>query len=104
VAAAREEEVAAMEEWHVWDEVPITQCFKATGKRPLGGRWVDVNKGDRAHPNVRSRWVAKDIAFYKTDDFFAATPPLEALRLIMSEAASQSDEAGKELGLMLLDA
>ena len=93
-----------MEEWVVWEEVPIERCLKATGKRPLGGRWVDVNKGDRTHPDIRSRWVAKDIAYYKTDAFFAATPPLEALRLIMSEASSQSPRVGKELNLMLLDA
>ena len=53
---------------------------------------------------MRCRWVAKDIARYKTDAFFAATPPLDALRLIMSEAASQGSRPGSELCLMLLDA
>ena len=55
--------------------------------------WVDCNKGDLRQPDVRSRWVAKDIAFYKSDEFFAATPPLEAMRLILSEAASQGPPA-----------
>ena len=80
VAEAREEEVSTMEEWEVWDEVPISQCHAETGRGPLGGRWVDCNKGDKTLPDVRSRWVAKDIAFHKSDEFFAATPPLEAMR------------------------
>jgi len=104
VAVAREEEVSVMEEWQVWEEVPVAECFKATGKRPLGGRWVDCNKGDQQKPDVRSRWVAKDIARYKSDEFFAATPPLEAMRLIVSEAASQGEKQGSELKVMLLDA
>ena len=83
VAEAREEEVSMMEDWEVWLEVPVARCNKATGKRPLGGRWVDHNKGDHSHPDIRCRWVAKDIATYKTDAFFAATPLLEALRLIL---------------------
>eukprot|EP00969_Alexandrium_andersonii_P142272 6289962-Alexandrium_andersonii.AAC.1 len=31
-------------------------------------------------PNVRSRYAAKDIAFYKDDSLFAATPHLESSR------------------------
>ena len=59
-----------------------------TGKRPLGSRWVDVNKGDHSSPDVRSRLVAQEIAFHRNDDFYAATPPLEALRMLLSIAAS----------------
>ena len=104
VAAAREEEVSVMEEWEVWEEVPISECLSVTGRKPLGGRWVDCNKGDLRQPDVRSRWVAKDIAFSKSTEFFAATPPLEAMRLILSEAASQGAAPGQELKVMLLDA
>ena len=93
-----------MEDWQFWEEVPVSQSFKETGKKPLGGRWVDCNKGDQKQPDVRSRWVAKDIARYKTAEFFAATPPLEAMRLIVSEAASQGEAPGNELKIMLLDA
>ena len=31
---------------------------------------------------------------YETDEFFAATPPLEALRMILSEAATVAPPAG----------
>ena len=41
-------------------------------------RWVDINKGDDANPDYRSRWVAKETKFSKDEDFFAATPLQEA--------------------------
>ena len=107
VRAAREEEVSVMEapEWHVWDVVDEREALRVTGKKPLKGRWVDTNKGDRENPQIRSRWCAKEVATYKTDAFFASTPPLEAMRLIMSEAATtRSGRRGEELKLMLLDA
>ena len=93
-----------MESWRVWDEVPLQQCWGVTGKAPLGGRWVDSNKGDRTAHDIRSRWVAKDIAFHKSDAFFSVTPPLEAMRPLLSEAASQGNRAEQALKVMLLDA
>ena len=50
---------------------------------------MDHNKGDTENPKVRSRWVAKDIAKWKDDSMFAATPPLEALRLLLSDLATR---------------
>ena len=41
VAAAKEEEVAAMEGvWDVWGVAPVAEAWQATGRRPIGGRWV----------------------------------------------------------------
>ena len=60
-----------------------------------------MNKGDAASPMVRCRYVAKEIAYTRDDDFFAATPPLEALRLLISHAASN---IAKNLKLMVMDA
>ena len=53
VHAARQEELVFMWNWKVWDVVPIAECRQKTGRAPLGGRWVDVNKGDRANPDIR---------------------------------------------------
>ena len=104
VAAAKEEEVTAMEGvWNVWGVVPVAEAWKATGRKPIGGRWVCCNKGDRENPDIRARWCAKEVATYKSDAFFAATPPLEAMRLILSEAASRGRK-GQELKVQLLDA
>jgi len=95
--AARWEEIEFMGDWKVWDEVDIEECRRATGKGPIGGRWVDHNKGDSKCLNVRSRYVAQEVAKYKDESLFAATPPLEALRLMISEAATRGKVEKKML-------
>ena len=59
----------------------------ATGRPPIGVRWVDTNKGDRARPNYRARLVAKEYRVEARPDLFAATPPTECMRLLASKAA-----------------
>ena len=88
VAAARNEEIEFMESWGVWEVRPVEECMQRTGKKPIGGRWVDHNKGDAENPKVRSRYVAKDIAYWRDDSMFVATPPLEAVRLLLSDLAT----------------
>eukprot|EP00969_Alexandrium_andersonii_P111248 4912077-Alexandrium_andersonii.AAC.1 len=68
-----------MEDWGAWDVIPIREAYRLTGKRPLKWRWVDCNKGDRGQYDIRCRWVAKEVADHHSDQFSAATPPLEAL-------------------------
>ena len=54
----------------------------------ISTRWLDVNKGDAKNPDHRARLVAREINTHKRDDLFAATPPLESLRAIISSCAS----------------
>ena len=89
VAAARNEEIEFMESWGVWEVRPVEECVQRTGKKPIGGRWVDHNKGDAENPKVRSRYVAKDIAYWRDDSMFVDTPPLEAVRLLLSDLATR---------------
>ena len=51
-------------------------------------KWIDQNKGDSSNPNYRARLVGREIAYDKREDLFAATPPLESLRIIISRCAS----------------
>ena len=51
-------------------------------------KWLDQNKGDTDNPNYRARLVGREIAHDKRDDLFAATPPLESIRMIISICAS----------------
>eukprot|EP00969_Alexandrium_andersonii_P369704 15475735-Alexandrium_andersonii.AAC.1 len=67
--------------------LPVSERRARAGKGPIGGMWVDHNKGYSDTPNVRSRYVAKAIAFFD-DSLFAAAPPLEALRLLFSALAN----------------
>jgi hypothetical protein len=100
VRQARAEEVQFMLDWGVWERALVSDCWRETGKAPIGSKWVDVNKGDATTPLIRSRFVVKEIATYKTDDFFTATPPLEALRLLLALAASD----GHDIKVEVLDA
>ena len=73
----------------VYKKVPIEECWNATGAAPIGTRWVDVNKGDERNPEHRSRLLAKEIKTSKREDLFAATPPLEAMKIILSLAVTE---------------
>ena len=44
---------------NVYNKVSLKKCWERTGKAPIGVRWVGVNKGDKIHPEYRSRLVAK---------------------------------------------
>ena len=46
-------------------------------------------KGDEEHLDYRSRLVAKEIKKGKREGLFAATPPLEALKILMSLALTE---------------
>ena len=54
----------------------------------MKSRWIDINKGDDKSPNYRSRMVGTEFNDSVLEGLFAATPPLEALRLLLSHAAS----------------
>ena len=88
VMTARREEIAYYKAMGAFTKVPISQCIARTGRKPIGVRWRDINNGDRYNVNVRSRLVAKEFNNKKCDDLFAGTPPLEAMRAIISMAAS----------------
>ena len=60
-----------------------------TGKGPIQVRWVDINKGDDAHPNYRSRLVAKEFKNGVRPELYAPTPPGECLKLMLSQLASK---------------
>ena len=88
VQQARMEEVEYVRGMKLYDKVPITECRARTGRNPITVRWIDFSKGDEAQPNYRSRLVAREINTYKRGDLFAATPPLEALKFILSMTAT----------------
>ena len=88
VAAARQEEIAYFRSMNVYKKVSLDECRARTGNGPIQCRWIDINKGDRKNPKYRSRLVAKQFADSKVDDLFAATPPVEALRAILSAVAT----------------
>ena len=84
VKVARQEEIGYIKEIKLYRKVDVQECWRVTGNAPIRVRWIDISKGDTKEPKYRSRLVAKEINRYKRDDLFAATPPLEALKVIIS--------------------
>ena len=89
VLEARAEEIKEILKYNVYTKVPISQCWNQTNKRPIGTRWVDINKGDSENPEYRSRIVAQEFNDHKREDLFAGTPPLEAIKILISAAVTE---------------
>ena len=88
--AARQGEMVEVYKHDLHTKVPWQQCWDEAGKKPIGVRWVDINKGDALNPEYRPRLVAKDFKRgAKRDDLFAGTPPLETLKLLLRWAVTE---------------
>ena len=101
VKAARQTEMDYFEKLKVYDRVPREHQL-TTGGNIIGVRWVDVNKGDIAEPNYRSRLVGREFNTHRDDTLYASTPPLEALRTVISHAATW-DKSGRRRSVMIND-
>ena len=62
---------------------------------------MDVDKGDTSRPDYIRIFVAKEINTGYEEGLFASTPPLEALRWLLSEAATV-EEAHRQEGKVVL--
>ena len=86
--AARMEELGFMKKIQLYEYKDVAECWHVTGKAPISTKWVGSCKGDM----VRMRLVARDFK-PKNDrlrgDLFAATPPLEAKKLLIRMAIGQ---------------
>ena len=88
VKKARAEEIEFVRSMKLYTKVPIKECLAKTGKQPIAVRWTDVNKQDTSNPLYRSRLVGKEFNTHNDMSLYAATPPIEALRLILHIAAT----------------
>lgn len=94
VREARRLEMEYYKKMEVYEKVPLNECWMKTGKAPLKARWIDTDKGTR----YRSRWVAKQFRDSDAEEWFAATPPIEALRAVLSHATT-----GKETKAVMVN-
>lgn len=86
---SRREEMQFMKELVVFEEVDVDECWKRKGRAPTSTRWIDINKGTEDEPVVRCRLVARDFKVKgerDREDLFAATPPLEAKKMLFRMA------------------
>ena len=59
---ASEEELSFIRSYNVYVKVPLEESYRETGKGPVSTKLLEANKGDTVHPNIRSRFVAREIA------------------------------------------
>ena len=71
----------------VYSKVPMAEA-KRLGAKVITTKWIDTNKGSETEPNYRSRLVGRELNLQDRPDLFAATPPLESLKYIISRCAS----------------
>ena len=71
----------------MWNNIPRAHA-KKMGWKIIKTRRIDINKGDDEQPVYRSRIVAKEFNNEMMDGLFAGTPPLEAPRFLVHEAAT----------------
>ena len=82
-----------------------TKVQRQPGMKVITTKWIDTNKGDDLNPDYRARLVGREIKKDKLLDLFAATPPLESLRYILSKCASHqnSNKAEERYFVMVND-
>jgi hypothetical protein len=94
VREGRAVEMKFFSDMGVYEIVPRSEQ-RETGGKVIGTKWIDVNKGDADNPRIRCRLVGKEFRTGPDDALYASTPPLEALRIILSRAATTYDGSTK---------
>ena len=98
-AQARREEVECIRRHKMYTRVTRETCLRETGKAPNQKGWAETDKGQPGKPNVCARWVAKEYKTHKRPELHAPTPPLEALKVVLSEIATGT-RRGKVVALV----
>ena len=87
---------------NVWVKIP-RETAQQKGWKIIKTRWIDVNKGDDDSPIYRSRLVGEEFNDGDMDGIFAGTPPLEALRYLVHEAATVENTKGKYTKVIMIN-
>lgn len=100
IRQASVEETEYSRKMKMYTEVLIEECVRATGKQPIGARWVDISKQDGDNPKYRSRLAAKGIRRAPMPGLYAGTPPFECLRMIVSDIAAGDSKVATKIMLV----
>ena len=83
--------------------VPTAEALSDPEGKVVGGRWITSNKQDMNQPECRGRYVAQEVSHGADDAFYAATQPLDAKRVLLSQWAHERSRGGAALKLHFLD-
>ena len=103
VRTARQEEMQFVRDREIFEYRPTAECVQKTGRPPVGVKWIDTNNGDDTHPLVRSRLVAMEFRRPWIAKWFAATPPIAAVRVLFVIAAAECSEGQAPRKLLHID-
>ena len=99
-AKARREEVEYIRRHKMYVRVPREVCLREAGKgTPSRQRGRRPTREQPGKPDVRARCVAKEHQTHARPELCASTPPLEALKVVLSEIRT-GDREGKVLELV----
>ena len=82
------DEVDAMGKMNVWGCIQENRDEIPAGTKIVPTKWVLANKGDSDKPDIRARRGARSRAAESEPSQFAPTPPLAALRCLISLASA----------------
>ena len=100
VKHAREKELKYLREHGVHEKVDERAAVAKYKVTPVDTKWVDTDKAlEGGAMQIRARIVAREFKSGDRPDLYAGTHPLEALKAIISIAASHS----LEFSLMIVD-
>ena len=82
IVSARLDEIKELHSRGVYDKVPLAECCQATGRSSVKVKWIDINNEDNVNHEYRPDWWQKEIKMGHSLALFAATPPLEAKKMV----------------------
>ena len=89
VRKARELELKYLRDLGVYEKVDEKEAIERYGITPIDTKWIDTDKAFEGEPmQIRSRICAREFKSDDRPDLYAGTPPLEALKAIISIAAN----------------
>ena len=88
VKNAREKEIKYLSDIEVFENSTEAEARARTGRKPVGLKWIDTNRGSAEAPRYRSRLVCTEVRHEGVEPIFSATPPLETLRVLISVCVS----------------
>ena len=92
VRKARELELKYLRDLGVYEKVDEKEAVAKYGITPVDTKWIDTGKAFQGEPmQIRSRMCAREFKSDDRPDLYAGTPPLEALKAIISVAANNKN-------------
>ena len=82
--------------------VLLSEAEEDTHGKMIGSKWVDCNKNDINNPDVRCRLVGQEVNTHADESFYAATPPLEAKRMLFLNGPLSNVEMGETCKSVLM--